>query len=327
MEAYGRSKKADQNKTMEERSNARARGISFEEYRQIDYTKDHIYSHNTMNTYQREVDRFADYLQEHEMNKITMEQAQEHVQEYLDYLYHEKGLTAQSIHTACAALSKTFHTTMWEYEKPQRSIADITRGTKTFGKAVDMEQRLEEQHIWKINRDYLGMRKNELINLKAGMIKEKDGRVEIEYVGKGGKHNRQIFTQEHEKAFVLSLKAGKSDNERIFNRQEVKNTLNLHKARELRCKNVYDRVVSDIEKRGATAEKEYVGEIQRVFKDANKTLRENPYMPYYTRGDNRQRLIEQERPLELNRIALLYVSCTVSQHFRSDTTANHYVGK
>jgi len=328
MEAYGRSKKADQVRTFEERSEAKAKGIPFEEYRTIDYTKDYIYSYNTMKSYQHQVGLFADYLNEKGLNKITLDEAQEHVQEYLDYLRDEKHLSAPSIHSACASLCKVFHTTMWEYEKPQRTISEITRGNQTFkDKDVDMISKLEENRIWCINRDYLGMRKSELMNLKANMIKEVRNRVEIHYVGKGGKQNRQIFTLEHEKAFVLSLKEGKQEHERIFTKEEIKEAHNLHKARELRCKQVYQHVVDDIVNRGEKARQEYITEIERVFKEAHKPLRENLDNPYFVRGDNRKRLQSENRDLEYSRVALMYVSVTVSQHFRSDTTANHYVAK
>lgn len=327
MEAYGRSKHADQERTRIERSHAKAQGIPFEEYRLIDYTKDYVYSINTMKNYQHEVDRFANYLQEHGFNKISLEEAQDHVQDYLDYL-EDKGLSAPSIHISCAALCKVLHMNMWEYDKPQRTIAEITRGNQTFkGKDVDMVSELEKNRIWCINRDFLGMRKNELINLRADMIKEVDNRVEIHYIGKGGKHNKQIFTLEHEKAFVLSLKQGKQGNERIFKRKEVEEAKNLHKARELRCKDVYARVVDDIAKGGEETRQAYKDEIKRIFKEAHKPLRENLDNPYHVRGANRDRLIAEGRETEYSRIALMIVSVTVSQHFRTDTTQNHYIGK
>ena len=159
------------------------------------------------------------------------------------------------------------------------------------------------------------------------MIAEKNGRVIIKYIGKGGKYNQQIFTDEKEKAFVLSLKNGKQPNERIFTKQEIKNAHNLHKARELRSKAVYERVVNDIANRGETAKMEYENEIRRIFKDNHKTIRENLDNPYFVRGANRQRLLQENRPVEYSRIALLYVSVTVTQHFRSNTTANHYIAK
>ncbi len=318
MQAYGRSKQQDQQKMREAKQSGR-------EISDTDTTKYYIYSINTMNNYQHEVDRFADYLESHDMKKISMEQAEKEVQGYLNYLRYDKELSAYSVHTTCSALCKVFHTDMKDYDKEQRTISKLERGTKTYSE--NMLERLEQNRIWCINRDYLGMRKNELINLRAKDIKEVNGRVEIHYIGKGGKHNRQIFTLEHEKACILSLKQGKEPNARIFDKQEVKQAKNLHKARELRCKAVYDRTVKDIAERGAVAEKEYIDLIKGIFKDAKKTMREDLNNPYVVRGANRNRLISEGRDLEYNRVATLYVSVTVSQHFRSNTTVNHYISK
>ena len=328
MEAYGRSKHKDQQKTKTERSNAKAKEIDFKEYRTIDYTKDYIYSYNTMKNYQRIADQYADYLKSHDLNKITLEEAKDHVQEYLDYLHDEKELSAQSIHTSCAGLCKIFHCTMWEYNIPSRSISELERGQHTFADMTPQEQieKLKEYPVWQAN-SILGMRKNELINLRADMIKEKNDRIEIEYVGKGGKHNRQIFTDKKEIEYIRSLKANKEPLDRIFDKKEVKHTPNLHKARELRCKTVYNRIVSDIEKHGATAEQKYISQIKQSFKDAHKPLREDLTTPYIVRGKNRQRLLDDNRPVEYNRIALMIISTQITQHFRSNVTLNYYVGK
>ena len=328
MEAYGRSKHADQLKTKEERSTLKAKGVPFEQYRTIDYTRDYIYSYNTMKNYQRIADQYADYLKSHDLNKITLEEAKDHVQEYLDYLRYDKELSPQSIHTSCAGLSKIFHTTMWDYDIPNRSIAKIDRGQHTFSDMTKEQQieKLAEYPVWNANR-VLGMRKIELINLRCDMIKEKDNRIEIVYVGKGGKHNRQIFTDQREIEYIHTLKADKEPHDRIFDKKEVERTPNLHKARELRCKDVYDRIVADIEKRGAVAEREYTEQIRQSFKDAHKTLHENLDTPYVVRGDNRQRLLDADRPVEYNRIALMVISTQITQHFRSNVTQNFYVGK
>ena len=328
MEAYGRSKHADQIKTKEERSALKSKGVPFEQYRNIDYTRDYIYSHNTMKNYQHIADQYADYLKSHDLNKITLEEAKDHVQEYLDYLRYDKELSAQSIHTSCAALSKIFHTTMWEYDIPNRSISNIEKGQHTFSDMTKEQQigKLEEYPVWNANR-ILGMRKNELLNLRTDMIKEKNNRIEIEYVGKGGKHNRQIFTDQKEIEYIRTLKAAKEPHDRIFDKKEVERTPNLHKARELRCKDVYCRIVADIEKRGAVAEREYTEQIRQSFKDAHKTLHENLDTPYVVRGDNRQRLLDADRPVEYNRIALMIISTQITQHFRTSVTQNFYVGK
>ncbi|MFR7538084.1 MAG: hypothetical protein ACLUX8_04970 [Clostridium sp.] len=328
MEAYGRSKHADQLKTKEERSTLKAKGVPFEQYRTIDYTRDYIYSYNTMKNYQRIADQYADYLKSHDLNKITLEEAKDHVQEYLDYLRYDKELSPQSIHTSSAGLSKIFHTTMWDYDIPNRSIAKIDRGQHTFSDMTKEQQieKLAEYPVWNANR-VLGMRKIELINLRCDMIKEKDNRIEIVYVGKGGKHNRQIFTDQREIEYIRTLKTDKAPHDRIFDKKEVERTPNLHKARELRCKDVYDRIVADINERGAVAEREYIQQIKQSFKDAHKTLHENLDTPYVVRGDNRQRLLDADRPVEYNRIALMVISTQITQHFRSNVTQNFYVGK
>lgn len=318
MESYGRSKKQDQDKMRE----AKAKGNPVLD---ADSTKFHIYSKNTMKNYQNEVDRFADYLDAMDMKKTSMEDAEKEIQGYLDHLSYDKGLSAYSVHTACAALCKVFHTEMKDYDKKQRTISHLQRGSKTYSEHL-IEQ-LEKDRIWCINRNYLGMRKNELINIRARDIKEVNDRVEIHYIGKGGKHNRQIFTLEHEKEFVLSLKRNKKMEEHIFDTQQVKQSKNLHKARELRCKTVYERVVTDIDKKGKDAEKEYIDIIKGVFRDAKKSLHENLDNPYVVRGANRERLMSEGRNVEYSRIAALFVSTTVSQHFRSNTTVNHYISK
>lgn len=318
MESYGRSKKQDQDRMREAKNTGK-------QISDNDTTKYHIYSQNTMKNYQHEVDRFANYLDEKGMKKITMEEAEKEVQGYLDHLTNDKGLSAYSVHTACAALCKVFHTNMKDYDKEQRTISQLERGSKTYPNSLI--ENLEKDRIWCINRDYLGMRKNEIMNLRARDIREIGDRVEIHYIGKGGKHNRQIFTMEREKEYVLSLKKGKEPDERIFDKQEVKKSKNLHKARELRCKEVYKRINDDIRARGKEAEKDYVEIIKEVFKDAKKPLREDLDNPYIVRGANRERLLLEDREVEYNRVAALYVSVTVSQHFRSNTTVNHYISK
>ena len=328
MQAYGRSKFADQMKTKTERSKMKQAGATFGEYKKIDFCKDYIYSKNTMQTYQNEIDKFAKYLNELGLSKITFEEAQEKVQEYLDFLSNTKKLSACSIHTAAAALTKVFKTYLWDYKIPQRSVSKIERGNLTYvNSETDMISKLESNRVWRINRDYLGMRKRELLSLKAKMIKEIDGRVEIHYIGKGGKHNRQIFIDSEEKEFILSLKEGKNDEDYIFKKAEVNLASNLHKARELRAKAVYENVCNDIAERGDIAEKEYISYIEEVFSEAGKRLKENLHTPYVTRGENRKRLKNGCRKISFNRIAVLFVSCTILQHFRSNVSVENYIGK
>ena len=79
-----------------------------------------------MRTYQNEVKRYADWLESKGMHKCTMEEAAGRLQEYLDH-QADRGLSAWSVHTSCAALTKTFQKDMRDYSIPKRQLCDITR--------------------------------------------------------------------------------------------------------------------------------------------------------------------------------------------------------
>ena len=55
--------------------------------------------------------------------------------------------------------------------------------------------------------------------------------------------------------------------------------------------------------------------------------KENLDNPYCVRGDNRQRLQMNHKDLSYDRVAVLFVSCTVLCHTRSDVTVEHYIAK
>jgi hypothetical protein len=102
--------------------------------------------------------------------------------------------------------------------------------------------------------------------------------------------------------------------------------VNFHKQRELRAKDVYERVVADMQNNPESREY-YKTFIKNSFERDGKKLRENLEKPYVVRGENRKRLEQQGRALEYDRVAVLYVSLTVLNHYRSDTSVNHYIGK
>ena len=79
MAAYGRSKYQDQQRTYAVRSQMKKEGKSWEECLRVNFSKDYIYSYQTMKNYQYEVDRFANYLAEQGLKKISLEEAKEHI--------------------------------------------------------------------------------------------------------------------------------------------------------------------------------------------------------------------------------------------------------
>lgn len=114
--------------------------------------------------------------------------------------------------------------------------------------------------------------------------------------------------------------------ERIFNQEEFKYDADYHHMRELRCKDVYNRVVEDM-KQNPERRAFYQSEIHRLFNEAGKHCREDLDMPVYARKENRQRLLDAGRPIEYDRTALMFCSVTVTSHWRSSVTFEHYVGK
>jgi len=321
-EAFGRSKHQDKIQTYQEREELKKQGASYYERLQINHMKEHIYSYNTMLTYQREVGKFGDWLIDNGYRKISIEQATEHIQDYIDY-QAERGLSAWSVNTSLSAVCKATHTNVYDYERPKRTISHIERGN-----APRKHDKLNEKnasHILEANR-LLGMRRSELKALKASDIFTRNDKVIVKSLGKGGRYNEQIFTIPDEKKKVLALKIGKKEHEKIFQSSDFHNDADLHYERQLRSVDVYNRVVCDM-KLNPECREYYKNEIHQIYSDRGRTLKENLDNPYAVRGANRQRLIAEGRETTYDRVALLYVSVTVLNHTRSDVTCAHYVSK
>lgn len=325
---YGRSKHNDKLRTEHERDRLQREGVSNEErIREVNYLKDYIYVSSTFNIYSRHVGYFADWLaKEHGLKKITIEECKPYIQEYMNYMERE-NYSAYTINLALAAICKATDEKMIDYEHKQRSVAEIIRGTGE--RKHDSFNNIMAKETLEANR-LLGLRRNQLKNLKASDIREEHHGdktiVVVETIGKGKKINHQIFYDEAEKEAVLKFREGKMHDERIFNQQEFKYDADYHYMRELRCKDVYNRVLEDMkqhpERRGF-----YQSEIHRLFNEAGKHCREDLDKPVYARKENRQRLLDAGRPIEYDRTALMFCSVTITSHWRSSVTFEHYVGK
>ena len=322
MAAYGRSKYQDQQRTFQVRSQMKKEGKSWAECLRVNFSKDYIYSYQTMKNYQYEVDRFADYLAAQGLKKISLEEAREHIQEYLDY-EKERGLRPASINSSMSAICKALHADIMDYDRPKRSVSDIVKGRGE--REHDMRNAENAKELLEANR-LMGLRRNELRQLRAGDIREVDDKVIIYTKGKGGKHNQQIFYLPEEKEKILSYREGKRPEERIFNRELFRNDADLHHMRELRAKDVYEQVRADMQDNPARRSF-YADEIQRIFAESGRTLKEDLDKPYIARGENRERLEAEGRESSFDRVALMMVSVTVLNHFRSCVSCNYYVGK
>lgn len=323
LESYGQKKHEDKKKTYDERKQLKAEGYSLAEREKMcNYSKDKIYSIQTMETYQREVSKFADWLNSHGKSKITIEQAKDEIQAYLDSL-KERGLSASSIHTALAACCKATHTYMRDFDIPERKLADMKRGKHE----VRNDRYNEKNHaeILAINR-IVGVRRSELMEIRVRDVVEKDGVMYIHTKGKGGKDNQQLITEESEKEVIRQYMRDKSENERLFPKEMFCNDADLHSQRAERAKIVYQRVLEDM-KRNPDRRTYYEEYIKKAFEEKSKKLPKNLDKNYVCRGSFREMLISEGKAVSYDRVAAMYVSLTVTSHWRVDTTVQHYLTK
>ena len=241
--SYGRSKHQDKLTTYEKRSEMKAQGATYEERLAINDMKNHIYSYGTMKTYQQQVGYFGDYLIKEGHKKIGLEESKDYIQEYINHMVSEEK-SPWTINTALASICKATGANIHDYEHPSRSISKIDRGN-----AERLHDKYNEKNyadILEANR-LLGMRRSELKNLRAENIITRGDQVVVQIVGKGGRHNEQIFTVPEEKEKILALKEGKAPEDKIFSRDLFRGDCDLHHERQMRAITVYERVTKDIE--------------------------------------------------------------------------------
>lgn len=320
--SYGRSKHQDKLSTYEKRIEMKKQGYSYEERLSINEMKDHIYSYQTMKTYQQQVGYFGDWLVSEGHKKISLEESKEYIQEYINHLT-EEGKSPWTINTALAAICKSTNACIHDYTHPKRSVSRIERGNSL--RKHDSYNEKNHSKILNLNR-LLGLRRNELLNLRAENIIERDGNVIISIVGKGGRSNEHIFTIEEEKQRVLALKEGKAPHERLINKEMLKNDADLHHQRQLRAIDVYNRTIHDMKEHPERREY-YKEQIYQAYARHGRTCHENLDNPYCVRGKNRERLLSQGKDVSYDRVAVLYTSCTALSHTRSDVSVEHYIAK
>lgn len=238
----------------------------------------------------------------------------------------KKGLTPQTVHLRLSAVCKALELNISDYEKPIRHYADATRSVKSAQNdaynATHAEKALTANRI-------IGLRRSELSRLQHSDIRFiSDERAEVYTVGKGGKHNVNIVSG-REKISILKAMVQDAESQcniYLLDKSDLNNDADLHHERAECAKDVYKFVCDDI---AAHPERRayYQNEIFRIFSENGKPLRENLDVPYRCRGQNRKKLEQLGKPTVFDRVAVLYVSCTVTNHFRSDTTVQHYLIK
>lgn len=334
MAAFGESKKTYKEETSRLRTEYKNRLLSqgyskkkaHKTAMSINTYQNKIFSQSTMTAYQKAAGVFEQFCQETLGTKrLTLEEAKNHVQEFVDWNI-QKGLTPQTIHLRLSAICKALELNISDYEKPIRHYTDTTRSVKSARN--DAYNTIHAERALTANR-IIGLRRSELSRLQCSDIHFISAeRAEVYTVGKGGKHNINIVSGE-EKVRILKAMVQEAESQcniYLLDKTDLNNDADLHHERAECAKDVYSSVLKNMEENPDRREY-YKSQIQQIFKQNNKTLCENLDTPYRCRGQNRKKLEQLGKPTVFDRVAVLYVSCTVTNHFRSDTTVQYYLIK
>lgn len=174
-----------------------------------------------------------------------------------------------------------------------------------------------------------GLRRRELGHLKVDDIKFIDFEtVHIFSVGKGGKHNRTVLKGivAVEKLKEYIDRAEKMGNDFLLTKAEAHVPDGLHYCRAMCAQITYNAVLQEMENDPAKRA-EYIQKIKDEFKRCSRKLKENFDKPYRLRGYNREAALSIGKPIVYDRVAAMYVSLFILQHFRTNTTILHYLVK
>ena len=334
MQCPGESKKQYLEETKKQRTAAKIelqkQGLSKEEIdkivQDINTYRDKIFSYQTLKIYCKAANAFEDFCEEILGTKrIPIEDCPKYIEDFVHWGI-EKKFSPDTIHTYLAGVCKALRLNIGDYSKPKRNYMKCIRGV--YPAQNDDYNATRAQKTLKVNR-ILGMRRAELRRLKLSDIHIlSENRAEIHYRGKGGKNNIQLLSTP---ADVTTIKeyveeAMLQGREFLLTQEELKNDADLHHMRALRAQDVYYSVCKDMQEHPERREF-YKKEIQDVFHKNGKKLRENLEVPYRCRGEHRKQLIKIGQPTIFDRVAVLYVSCFVTNHFRSSVTVQHYLIK
>lgn len=288
--------------------------------------EDKIFCSSTLKSYLKAVDSFAQFCKEvHGTKRISPEDAAKYVQDYVNWSI-EKGYSPHTIYTHLSGICKALHLKISDYEKPQRHYTDAIRSIHPAKN--DAYNTTRAAVALRANR-IIGLRRSELCSLPLQNIHFlSNDRVEVHTIGKGKKHNINTISDPHEISVLREMVDAAQQKGQVFllSKAETQNDADLHHARAQKAISVYQKVVADM-KENPTHRAYYQAEIKRIFAENRKPLRENLNLPYRCRGKNREKLLEMGKNTIFNRTAVLYVSCTITNHFRSDTTVQHYLVK
>ncbi|MDQ0274770.1 hypothetical protein J2S72_000787 [Peptoniphilus koenoeneniae] len=296
----------------------------------------------TRKQYRYACKKFASWSKEQGIKQIEKVD-EDLIQEYSFHLQEDPfGYSAGTIHTYLAPICKARGVSMKDISKPRRKANTITKGRQEEANSHGKVQETypEYQRLITLQKA-LGIRRSELGQLIRGDLKQgKDGYLYVHVrKGKGGKSTYQLILPKDEEV-VKKIFFEKSMGEKIFNSEEMNNKINLHAIRREHAIDVYQFFEERIENEDGF-EKVLKDRLIKAFIDGNKDLYDTNRSKYDSklsrfindvrddlyilRGENKQRAIQNGRPVVYNRLALMATSVFALSHWRLDVTIVNYI--
>jgi integrase len=307
-----------------------------------------IQNKKTGTAYKKHIKSFSKWAREHgyrRPDQITKDV----IQEYEQHLEGSpKGYSPATIHAYLSPVCSAAGINMEEIRKPKRTAGSIVRGRRqnADGQEVSRNRQGDRQannpkyaRLVALQR-VTGIRRSELGRLKGEDLVERGHSLYVHVRrGKGGKSQLQYILPQDRQA-VREIFANVEPDQKVFTKEEMSNTINLHGLRSAHGRDCYQHYVGLITtKQGAADSLRQT--LLRRWEAGHERLRESDPKawerqrerfvadcddrPYRLRGENLQKAQTLGLPEEYNRLALMCVSVFHLSHWRLDVTVTNYI--
>ena len=307
-----------------------------------------IQNNKTGSSYKKHLKNFARWAKEQGYRRPE-QITKAVVQEYELYLEGSpKQYSPATIHTYLTPVCAAAGVDMAEIRKPKRTSGSIIRGRRRDADGADVNRNRQgdrQANNQKFARlvalqRVTGIRRAELARLTGSDLLQKGHSL---YVcvrkGKGGKQQNQYILPQDE-AVVRKIFEGIRPDQKVFSREEMNNTINLHGMRAQHGRDCYQYYLRHITTKQGAADNLRQTLLRRWEKGHERLRESDPKAwerqrerfvadcddrPYKLRGENLQKAQTLGLPEEYNRLALMSVSVFHLSHWRLDVTVTNYI--
>lgn len=315
-----------------------------------------LVSTRTIKVYKTGCREFANYCKENGIKDVmtaTDEQKIEYIQSYERHL-EERGMSPSTIHTRVAPICRATKIKMNKIDKPHRTSDQITRSRTSWKNEQGINQRDNDKYDRVVKaEEAIGCRRSELERLRVGncirfdngkpadWIRDESGHICVEICsGKGGKYQLQRIDPDRLaqlRDVIETCKGGPDPHAKLFSSQEMANKLDLHGIRGEVARDMYDRYAAHLQSDPAYRDQlrqELIDRYDRYNNPARKNAEKHRerFMrditnekPYLLRGSNKEVALANDRPIQLDRLAIMAVSVFHLSHWRADVTVTSYL--